>query len=181
MNVWTIGHWTCPEGVFLERLDRHDIQTVVDVRSFPGSRKSPQYGAEAMRGWLDNAGIRYVHLVKLGGRRKAQHLDDPDLNSGWQNASFRNYADYTTTSDFTEGLAELEQIASGSRTAYLCGEPMPWRCHRLLISNVLTAKGWRVRHIMTDRTVEHELGKWGAAPEIHAGQVTYPGQLSLAS
>lgn len=178
-GVWTIGHWTCPEGVFLERLDRHDIQTVVDVRSFPGSRKSPQYGQEAMQGWLERAGISYVHLRELGGRRKAQHLDEPDRNSGWQNASFRNYADYTSTAEFAGGLAELERIAASSRTAYLCGEPMPWRCHRLLISNILAARGWDVWHVMTEKTVLHEIGKWGATPEVRDGVVAYPGQLSL--
>jgi uncharacterized protein (DUF488 family) len=174
-TVWTIGHWTCPEDTFVGLLRGEQIELVVDVRSHPGSRTSPQFGREAMRRWLSQAGIGYVHLPELGGRRPKQDVE-PDLNSGWRQPSFKNYADYSLTPDYERGIDELTRLASARRVAYLCAEPMPWRCHRLLISNTLTARGLTVRHIMAGRDSQvHELGKWGATPQVHPdGTVTYP-------
>lgn len=179
-NVWTIGHWTCPEDVFVGTLKTAGIQTVVDVRAHPGSRRNPQFGTEAMVGWLGEAGIGYQHLAALGGRRARQAVD-PDINAGWQNQSFKNYADYTLTPEFEEGLERLTALASERRVAIMCGEPMPWRCHRLLISNTLATRGWTVTHLRdgADPT-GHELGRWGASPVIDDSGplpvVTYPAE-----
>lgn len=173
--VWTIGHWTCPESVFIAALETVDIQVVVDVRSFPGSRRSPQFGAEAMQGWLAAAGIGYVHMAELGGRRRKQPDVDPLANAGWENDSFKNYADYTLTPGFEEGIERLTALAREQRVAIMCGEPMPWRCHRSLIANTLTARGWTVWHLSaTAKPRLHELGRWGAAPQLSDGVVTYP-------
>jgi uncharacterized protein (DUF488 family) len=174
--VWTIGHWTCPEEVFLGELHRFDIETVADVRSYPASRANPQYGQDALRGWLDRAGVRYVHLAALGGRRRKQDVD-PYVNAGWHNQSFHNYADYGLLPDYERGIADLISLALTSRVACLCSEPMPWRCHRLLIANTLAARGIAVRHLMVGRTPQaHELGRWGAQPQLRPdGTITYPG------
>lgn len=174
-EVWTIGHWTCPEETFIGLLHGQDIELLVDVRSSPGSRASPQFNREAMPEWLRRADIGYRHLPELGGRRP-RHPDAGDINAGWQNASFRNYADYTLTDDYERGIALLIDLARAQRVAYLCAEPMPWRCHRLLISNTLVARGWNVQHIMGERgTREHKLGQWGATPVIgEGGRITYP-------
>jgi len=174
-EIWTIGHWTCPEPVFLDLLDAQRIEVVVDVRAHPGSRASPQFGRDAMRGWLDRADVGYVHLPELGGRRRKQDVD-PTVNAGWKQPTFKNYADYTLLPAYEDGIARLVDIASERRAAYLCSEPMPWRCHRLLISNTLAARGWTVWHIMGGGAPrEHELGRWGAEPSIGAdGRVTYP-------
>lgn len=174
-TVWTIGHWTCPQETFVGLLRGEQIEVVADVRSHPGSRASPQFGQEAMRSWLDRAGIGYVHLPELGGRRPKQDVE-PGVNAGWRQPSFKNYADYGLTAEYQRGIERLVGLATARRVAYLCAEPMPWRCHRLLISNTLTARGLTVRHIMTGRgTQVHQLGKWGATPRVHPdGTITYP-------
>lgn len=178
-EIWTIGHWTCPVPEFLQPLHEHGIGVVVDVRAHPGSRRNPQFGSDAMAKWLPDAGIAYLHLAELGGRRRKQGAD-PTLNVGWKNASFRNYADYTLTEEYEAGITRLTGLASGTPTAVMCGEPMPWRCHRLLISNTLTARGWTVWHLMGESAPRrHQLGQWGAVPVVDRLQrVTYPGGLS---
>lgn len=175
-TIWTIGHWTCPVPDVLATLASARISLIVDVRKLPGSRRSPQFNADEMTDWLGEAGIGYVHLENLAGRRPKQPDVDESLTAGWQNASFRNYADYTRSADFARGLRELERLAETERVALLCGEPMPWRCHRLLIANSLAARGWRVVHLTVNAAPrEHELGQWGAQPvEDVDGQLIYP-------
>lgn len=175
-EIWTIGHWTCHEATFIGRLEAQRIEVLVDVRAHPGSRTSPQFGRDVMPSWLDRAEIEYVHLDELGGRRRKQDVG-PCLNEGWQNTSFKNYADYTLRPEYEHGIADLVDLAGRQRVVIMCAEPMPWRCHRLLIANTLTARGWTVRHILGDAEPRvHELGRWGATPQVDAvGQVTYPG------
>jgi uncharacterized protein (DUF488 family) len=174
-QIWTIGHWTCPIPTFLEPLDAAHVDLLADVRAHPGSRRNPQFGGTEMAQWLPEHGIDYRHLPALAGRRRRQPDIDPDVNAGWRNDSFRNYADYTLTEEFERGLAELTELASRRRVAIMCGEPMPWRCHRLLIANSLTARGWTVRHLVAGGpTRTHVLGQWGATPAVDGGRVTYP-------
>lgn len=175
-KLWTIGHWTCPIPDFMEPLKEHEIDVLVDVRAHPGSRRNPQFGQDAMAEWLPEHGVRYQRMEKLGGRRRKQKDVDPDVNAGWENASFKNYADYTLTEDFREGLKELEALASENNVAIMCGEPMPWRCHRLLVSNVLVSRDWDVWHLMTNgKPKQHVLGQWGATPTKDSeGHLIYP-------
>lgn len=149
---------------------------LVDIRSHPGSRRSPQFSREAMPAWLAEAGIGYVHLEELGGRRPEQPGVPAAINAGWQNASFKNYADYTLTAAFEHGLSRVQELARDHRAVLLCGEPMPWRCHRSLVANPLTARGWTVWHLSTTATPRrHRLGAWGAEPVVgDDGVVTYP-------
>lgn len=173
--IWTIGHWTCPIPVFLDALAQAGIEVVVDVRAQPGSRRSPQFSRDAMPGWLAAEGLDYVHLPALAGRRRKQPGAPADLNGGWQNQSFHNYADYTLRPEYEDGIAQLTDLARHRRVAVMCGEPMPWRCHRLLIANTLTARGWDVVHLSsTGAPRRHELGAWGATPVVRDGVVTYP-------
>jgi uncharacterized protein (DUF488 family) len=175
-TIWTVGHWTCPQDVVLETLASADVEILADVRRMPGSRRSPQFDAEQMTGWLADAGIGYQHLTELAGRRPKQRDVDPDVNAGWQNTSFKNYADHTLTAEYESGIDRLTELAHQSRVAVLCGEPTPWRCHRLLVANTLAARGWRVVHLMHGaRPQEHELGRWGATPSVGPdGVVRYP-------
>ncbi len=175
-EIWTIGHWTCPQRTFIGLLAAQRIDLLADVRAHPGSNRSPQFGRDSMPDWLKEAAIGYVHLDELGGRRRKQDID-AIINGGWENASFKNYADYTLSPAYERGIDQLAGLAIDHRVVVMCGEPMPWRCHRLLISNTLTARGWTVRHIIGDGEPRvHELGKWGAAPTIGAdGRVFYPG------
>jgi len=119
--------------------------------------------------WLAPAGINYVHLPELGGRRAKQDVD-PDINAGWRQPSFKNYADHTLGPQYRNGIERLAALAMEHRVAIMCGEPMPWRCHRLLIANTLTAQGWTVWHLMTDAEPRrHELDLWGATLSGHHG------------
>ena len=174
-QLWTIGHWTCPEQEFLRPLDEQGIELIADVRAQPGSRRTPHFDQDRMPQWLARAGIGYVHLPELGGRRRKQQVD-PGINAGWENASFKNYADHTLGPEYGRGVEQLTTLAQHRRVALLCGEPMPWRCHRLLVANTLAARGWVVWHLIVgDRPRRHELGRWGAAPSVDADlNVTYP-------
>ncbi|MDN5764740.1 MAG: DUF488 domain-containing protein [Humibacillus sp.] len=177
ISVWTIGHWTRPEPIFLQLLAAQQINLVADIRAHPGSRSSPQYGRDVMPGWLEPAGIGYAHLEQLGGRRRKQP-DAGECNEGWKNASFRNYADYTRTPTYEQGLERLAALAATSRVVLMCAEPTPWRCHRLPVANTLLARGWSVEHIIGEgQPTPHRLGQWGATPSVDAErQVTYPAQ-----
>lgn len=143
--VWTIGHSTRSFEEFVAMLDSFHIELVADIRSFPGSRKFPQYNKEALEVSLPQNDIRYINLKSLGGRRKVK----PDSkNTGWRLAAFRGYADYMETAAFTEGIRELESMALKQRTAYMCSEAVWWRCHRSMVSDYLKVNGWKVMHIM---------------------------------
>ncbi len=146
-ELLTVGHSTHEIEYFLKLLRGADIELIADVRRFPGSRRNPQFGADALAGALDGVGIGYMHLPELGGRRSVQP-DSP--NEGWKVAGFRGYADHLRTDEFKEGQLRLEALARGQRTAVMCAEGPPWRCHRRLISDVFTYDGWQVLHLMPD-------------------------------
>lgn len=175
-TIWTLGHWTSPVDAVLATLRSVEIDELVDVRKLPGSRRSPQFDAEEMTRWLGGAGIGYRRSAELTGRRPKQRDVDPQLNAGWQNTSFRNYADHTLSAEYEQGIEELEALAAEHHVAVMCGEPMPWRCHRLLISNTLVARGWEVVHLRVGSAPDvHELGAWGARPIVREdGTVIYP-------
>jgi uncharacterized protein (DUF488 family) len=125
-------------------LHSFNIGLIADVRSYPGSRRFPQFNKESLEISLPQSNIQYIHLINLGGRRKA----NPDSkNTGWRNISFRGYADYMETGLFKDGINELTNSASNQRTAYMCSEAVWWRCHRSMISDYLKFQGWNVVHI----------------------------------
>lgn len=142
--VYTIGHSTHTLEDFIRMLQSFDIKALVDIRRFPGSRKYPQFNKENLAAALDNAGIGYIHLENLGGRRVV-HKNSKNIR--WRNKSFQAYADYMETKDFEEGIHQLETIALKIPTAYMCSEALWWRCHRSMVSDYLKAKGWEVLHI----------------------------------
>jgi len=155
-TVYTVGHSTRTQEEFLELLQSFGIECLADVRAFAASRKYPQFHADAMRSWLGEAGIRYVHLPGLGGRRRKS--PGPSPNTAWRNVSFRNYADYALTAPFRQALRELLETAEESRTAICCSEAVYWRCHRSIVSDFLVARGVPVEHIMAPGTSRpHEL------------------------
>jgi len=144
-TIWTIGHSTRPIEEFLGLLSGARIETIADVRSFPGSRKYPQYGREALATTLAAHGSGYDWLPALGGRRRVSP-DSP--NTAWRNASFRGYADYMSSTEFAQGLGQLIQLASQARTAIMCAEAVWWRCHRSMIADALSVRGIEVVHIL---------------------------------
>jgi uncharacterized protein (DUF488 family) len=144
-TLYTIGHSTRPLDQFIATLQAHSIQTLVDIRSLPMSRRLPHFNREALAKTLAEAGIRYVWIKALGGRRKKIRDDSPNI--ALRNDSFRNYADYMLTDEFNDGVAELIKLAEHSRTAYMCAERVYFRCHRMLVSDWLVAHGHEVLHI----------------------------------
>jgi uncharacterized protein (DUF488 family) len=172
LDVWTVGHSTRPIAEFLETLKSFDIKVLIDVRSFPGSRRYPHFNRELLRASLAEVGVEYHHFPELGGRRAAQ----PDSNNmAWRNKTFRGYADYMETDQFREGVARLLEVASESRTSIMCAEAVWWRCHRSLISDYLKANGADVRHIMA--AGKSESHPFTSAARIVNGQLSYRGIL----
>jgi uncharacterized protein (DUF488 family) len=165
----TIGHSTRPIDEFIELLQGHGVKEIVDVRSIPKSRHCPQFNSETLKASLKVAKIRYTHIEKLGGLR---HSRKDSINLGWRNASFRGFADYMATPEFSEGLDALMRIARARKTAIMCAEAVPWRCHRSLIADAMIEKGWDVRDIMSSNApTEHRLTPF---LRVVDGQLTYP-------
>jgi uncharacterized protein (DUF488 family) len=167
--VLTIGHSTRTWKAFLELLRAHRVKRVVDVRSIPRSRHNPQFNRETLPAKLRAARIGYVHLRKLGGLRHARR-DSP--NMGWRNTSFRGFADYMQTSEFEEGLHRLMKLAGQKRSAIMCAEAVPWRCHRSLIADALTVRGIRVDDILSMKRFQvHSLIPFA---RVQGYRITYP-------
>ena len=145
MSLYTIGHSTRTLDDLIETLRVHEIQTLVDIRSFPMSRRLPHFNRESLEKALAQTGITYRWLPALGGRRKKTRDDSPHV--ALRNDSFRNYADYMLTAEFEQGVEELLKLAERSRTAYLCAERVYFHCHRMLVSDWLVAHGHQVFHI----------------------------------
>ena len=143
--LYTIGHSTRSLDELIEALQAHAIQTLVDIRAFPMSRRLPQFNRESLEKSLPSAGIRYFWMKALGGYRKKIREESPHV--GLRNASFRNYADYMLTTDFESAMAELVALGEDSRTAYMCAERLHFRCHRMLVSDWLVARGYEVMHV----------------------------------
>ena len=174
-TLYTIGLSTRPLDDFIAVLQTHSIQTLVDIRSFPMSRRLPHFNRESLEQTMSAAGIRYVWIKELGGRRKKTRDDSPNI--ALRNDSFRNYADYMLTEDFQRGIAELVKLAEQSRTAYMCAERVYFHCHRMLVSDWLVAHGHEVFHIdETGRVKKHELM---AEARLIDGQVIYRGDRLL--
>jgi uncharacterized protein (DUF488 family) len=169
--IYTIGHSTRPLDEFRDMLQAHGIAALIDVRTIPRSRHNPQFNDDALAESLGSIGIRYAHMKKLGGLR---HAKKDSRNMGWRNASFRGYADYMETPEFTEGLTELMATARERTTAIMCAEAVPWRCHRSLIADALMHEGWEVRDIMTrDSATVHRFTPFLV---IQDGKITYPAE-----
>ncbi len=168
LTVWTIGHSTRTIDDFIALLRANGIEALADVRRFPGSRKYPQFNVEPLRASLTAAGIAYVPMTELGGRRRPR----PDSrNTVWRNESFRGYADFMETDAFRAGIEKLLTLAREKRTAVMCSEAVWWRCHRSMISDQLKASGIRVLHIMEGGKCEEH--PYTAAARLVDGQLSY--------
>lgn len=168
-TVWTIGHSTRTFEDFLALLHEHRIQLLADVRHVPASAHVPWTNQDSLAASLRAAGLAYEHRLDLGGYRKAR----PDsTNTGWRNAGFRGYADYMETPEFARALDALIARAKEARTAAMCAEAVPWRCHRGLLSDALVVRGVRVVHILgPGKTQDHALTPFA---RVKGGRLTYP-------
>lgn len=167
-TAWTIGHSTRGRSEFLGLLEAHGIEAVADVRRFPASRSHPEFNEPDLRAALHAAGLDYLWIPQLGGRRRP--LDD-SRNAAWRHPSFRGYADHLDTEEFAEGLTELLNLVLARRTAIMCAEAVWWRCHRALIADVLRTLGIAVVHILgPTKGVAHP---YTAPARVVRGRLTY--------
>jgi Uncharacterized conserved protein len=143
--VYTIGHSTRPIDEFIGLLQHYGVTLLVDVRTVPRSRHTPQFNSTELAAALEESGIRYRRLPELGGLRRTV-AGSP--NTGWRNPSFRGYADYMQTQEFATGIDSLMELAEHETVAIMCAEAVPWRCHRSLIGDALLVRGADVRDIM---------------------------------
>jgi len=146
--IHTVGHSTHPIEIFLGLLRDRQIATLADVRSFPSSRRWPQFNQAELERTLAGAGVAYHWMRALGGRRKSSGA--LSRHCAWEHPAFRAYADYTDTPEFANGLAQLVAIARAAPSAIMCAEGLWWRCHRRIVADHLTVRGWDVRHILPD-------------------------------
>ena len=154
-TVWTVGHSTREWEPFLQLLAAHGIEAVVDVRRFPGSRRYPWFAEPVLRNSLPDAGLEYLWLPQLGGRRPPL-VDSP--NGAWRNAAFQGYADHMDSTEFADGLGQAMALALRRRTALMCAEALWWRCHRRLISDLLVHRGVEVLHVVDEKPPQpHEI------------------------
>ena len=170
-SLFTIGHSTRAMEELIHALQAHGIKTLVDIRAFPMSRRLPHFNRESLEEALPKAGIEYVWMKELGGRRNRSLPDSP--NVGLRNDSFRNYADYMLTPAFEQAMDHLINLGESSPTAYMCAERVYFHCHRMLVSDWLVAHGHQVRHIENEKPArQHTLM---AEARIEDGKLIYGG------
>jgi uncharacterized protein (DUF488 family) len=175
LTILTIGHSTRSIDEFLEILHAHSIERLVDVRTIPKSRRVPQFNSESLAASLRGQGIDYLHVKSLGGLR---HPNKDSANLGWRNASFRGYADYMATDEFRASLERLLQLAREKRTAIMCAEAVPWRCHRSLIGDALLVRGVKVDDILSATSIRpHEMTPFA---RVEAPNIVYPADCEQA-
>jgi len=172
-KILTVGHSTRSSAEFNEILLAHEINALVDVRSFPGSRRYPHFNKAELARVLEGAGILYFHNPQLGGRRRPS---PHSKNTAWKNASFRAYADHMESEEFEKGIQDLLRLAGEKRTAVMCAEALWWRCHRSLIADFLKAKGIEVIHLLDAKHTE--IHPYTAAARILDGHLSYEGLLA---
>jgi uncharacterized protein (DUF488 family) len=172
----TIGHSTRKLEAFIDLLKKHEVELVIDIRTIPRSMHNPQFNKETLPRALRAAGIGYAHMAGLGGLR---HSRADSINKAWKNASFRGFADYMQSAEYEDSLQELIELARQHRVALMCAEAVPWRCHRSLIADSLTARGIQVEHIISGvRTQTHSFTPWA---RIRGSRITYPAETEPAS
>ena len=173
IEVFTVGHSTRSAEEFLKILAAHNINLLIDVRSFPGSRRYPQYNKDALSESLTAHHVEYRHFPSLGGRRKPRA---GSKNIAWRNASFRAYADHVESAEFKQGIKELLELVSEKRIALMCAEAVWWRCHRSVIADYLKSIGVVVKHIIDVNTIE--IHPYTSAARIGEGKLSYEGLLN---
>lgn len=166
-TIYTIGHSTRTLEAFLALLERERIERLADVRRYPGSRRHPHFSREALERSLPSRGIAYRHMDAMGGRREGETSLSP---TGWRVAAFNAYAHHMKTPAFRSARDALLADSDRVTTAIMCAEAVPWSCHRNLIADSMTARGWHVRHIMDADTTTHTLTEFASVID---GEVQY--------
>jgi uncharacterized protein (DUF488 family) len=145
VSLLTVGHGTLAADEFAGLVGEAGVELVVDVRSFPASRRHPHFRREAMERWLRDAGVAYRWEPRLGGRRRARP-DSP--HEALRQPGFRGYADHMESAEFADALDSVLADADRARTAVMCAESVWWRCHRRLLADaVVLLRGGAVEHL----------------------------------
>jgi uncharacterized protein (DUF488 family) len=174
LTILTVRHSIRTLHEFISMLEAHKVTRIVDVRSIPKSRRVPQFNAESLTSELPARGIDDLHLKCLSGRRPTTKNS---INTGWRNASFRGYADYMATWEFQQGIERLLKLAAAKRSAIMCAEAVPWRCHRSLIGDALLVRGVQVEDIISVQNLRaHTLTPFA---KVHGLEITYPAEGTL--
>ena len=169
MTIFTVGHSTHPIGEFIGILQAHGVKKLIDVRTVPKSRHNPQFNGDALAASVRASGITYRRMESLGGLRHARK-DSP--NGAWRNASFRGYADYMQTEEFSAAIDQLLDRGRANDSAIMCAEAVPWRCHRSLIGDALLVRNVGVLDIMTEKSAKpHTLTPFA---RVEGVRVWYP-------
>lgn len=170
-TIFTVGHSTLPIERFIALLKIYGIELLVDIRTMPASRHNPQFGSNALAASLTAAQIEYTHMPALGGLRHARK-DSP--NAGWRNKSFRGYADYMQTAEFAHAVETLIWMSQQKRTAIMCAEAVPWRCHRSLVADALDVRGVPVIEILSETSYRpHKLTPFA---RVYGTTIIYPSE-----
>lgn len=169
LTIFTIGHSTHTLPQFIELLKHYGITCLVDIRTIPRSRHTPQFNEQPFSTELKQEHIKYTHLTELGGLR---HTHKNSINIAWHNASFRGFADYMQTAAFSAGIEKLLALAKKEHVAIMCAEAVPWRCHRSLVGDALLVRGINVEDIFSLTSVKpHTLTPWA---QVDGTTITYP-------
>ncbi|HWA13157.1 MAG TPA: DUF488 domain-containing protein [Burkholderiales bacterium] len=167
--IFTVGHSTLPIDRFVALLETYGIERLADIRTVPRSRHNPQFNADALEGSLAAERIEYIPMPALGGLR---HPLKDSPNAGWRNTSFRGYADYMQTAAFREALEALVRMGRQKRSAIMCAEAVPWRCHRSLVADALSVRGVPVVEILSESSCRtHKLTPFA---RVDGTSITYP-------
>jgi uncharacterized protein (DUF488 family) len=169
VRIYTVGHSTRTLDELVALLRAFGVTLLADIRTIPRSRHNPQFNSDTLGAALRRRRFRYAHLRELGGLRRAR-ASSP--NGGWRNPSFRGFADYMQTEEFEAGLAKLRELAAEGTVALMCAEAVPWRCHRSLVADALTARGAQVEHITSAKSASpHRTTTFARVDGLH---ITYP-------
>lgn len=170
VHLYTIGHSTRSFEELLEMLQAFTIRTLADIRTVPRSARHPQFNSDALSEALPRHQLQYLPIAELGGLRRA---NKDSVNGAWENASFRGYADHMLSEEFELGLQKLLDLCHARTTVIMCAEAVPWRCHRTLVADAVTARGGQVEHIMSaSKANPHRITKFA---RIEGDHVWYPG------
>jgi uncharacterized protein (DUF488 family) len=173
LTIWTIGHSNRSIDAFIEVLRPHRIELLADIRRYPGSRSQPQFNEAPLAESLRSAGIDYILMTDLGGRRRPRAGSQ---NTAWRSDQFRGYADYMETAEFADAIGRLLDLAKQHRTAIMCSEAVWWRCHRSLVADYLKVRGLDVLHISSPSKAQPH--PYTSAAQVIDGRLSYRGLLS---
>lgn len=168
-TIYSIGHSTRTINEFIDLLNSHAIKLLVDIRKIRKSLHNPQFAQQELKKSLEESGIKYEYLKELGGLRPSTK---ESINDGWENKSFRNYADYMQTDEFAKSLEDLIILSQKQTTVIMCAEVLPWRCHRSLVSDALSVRDIPVCEIISANNERfHKLTSFAV---IENKNITYP-------